>query len=112
MWKWLRRRKSLKDYYAILGVSPGASQKAVQKAFWAASQVLHPDVNSNPEDTEKFKEIVEAYQALKKPDSRDEYDAKVISDYCQTILGGSFGDNEAVEERKETYLDRIFKTGG
>jgi DnaJ-class molecular chaperone len=110
MWKWLKPRRKLTDYYAILGVSPGASQKAIQKAFWKASQSLHPDVNSNPDDTEKFKDIVEAYQALKKTDSRDDYDAKVISDYCQTIMGGSFAAEKEGKD-KENFLDRIFNAG-
>ncbi len=112
MWKWLtRRRKSPKDYYMTLGVSPGATPKQIQRAFWVAAQTLHPDINSSPEDTEKFKEIVEAYQTLKGPDKRDDYDAKVISDYCQTIMGGSFAVDPQEEPHKETLLDRFFNAG-
>lgn len=90
MWKWLKPRKELKDYYKVLSVSPGASQIAIQKAFWGAARTLHPDVTSDPEDAKKFKEVVEAYLALKRPGKRGDYDAKVIRDYCQTIMGGSF----------------------
>jgi len=111
VWKWLKPRKKLKDYYKVLGVSPSASQKTIQQAFWGAARTLHPDVNSDPEDAEKFKEVAEAYLELKRPDKRGDYDAKIISDYCQTIVGGSFSRDEGDEERKDTFLDRILKGG-
>ena len=108
MWKWLRPRKKLKNYYAVLGVSPGASPKAVQRAFWKAAQTLHPDVNPDPGALERFKEVVEAYQTLKGPDARGDYDAQVIAQYCQSFLG-SFEADEKPREKKKPAVIRAWK---
>jgi len=109
MWKWLtRRRKNIKDHYATLGVSPGASQKAIQQAFWKAAQTLHPDVNPDPAGIEEFKEIVEAYQALKHQDGRNDYDARVISEFCQSYLG-SFETEDKPKEKELPAALRVWK---
>lgn len=108
MWKWLRPRKALKDYYAVLGIAPGASSKAIQQAFWKAAQTLHPDVNPDPDALEQFKEVVEAYQTLKGPDARGDYDAQVIAQYCQSFVG-SFETNEKPREMKKPAIIRAWK---
>lgn len=105
-----KRRDGLKNYYAILGVSPGASQKAIQKAFWKLAQTCHPDVNPDPDAGEKFKEMVEAYQALKHPDERDDYDARIISEFCKSYLG-SFEVEKKSPEKPRPVVQRIIKKG-
>lgn len=59
------------DYYNILGVSKNASQDELKKAFKAKSMQYHPDRGG---DAEKFKEVNEAYQTLKDPIKRTQYD--------------------------------------
>lgn len=59
------------DYYSLLGVSRTASDGELKKAFKAKSMQHHPDRGG---DAEKFKEINEAYQALKDPQKRRMYD--------------------------------------
>lgn len=88
-WSWARwnRKRELKDYYALLGLSPGASQKQIQRAFRRKAAPYHPDSNKDPGAKEKFQEYVEAYQALKSPDKRDEYDAQIISEFCRSSIG-------------------------
>ncbi|HYH46120.1 MAG TPA: DnaJ C-terminal domain-containing protein [Thermoanaerobaculia bacterium] len=63
-----------KDYYATLGVKKDASQDDIQKAYRKLARKLHPDVNKDPSAETKFKEIGEAYEALKDPDKRKKYD--------------------------------------
>jgi curved DNA-binding protein len=63
-----------KDYYAILGVKKDASQEDIQKAYRKLARKYHPDVNKAPEADVKFKEIGEAYEALKDPEKRQKYD--------------------------------------
>jgi curved DNA-binding protein len=64
-----------KDYYEILGVTPGADKKAIQQAFRLLARKYHPDVNpGNKESEEKFKTINEAYQVLSDVEQRKKYD--------------------------------------
>ena len=87
MWKRRKPHKKLKDYYAVLGVSSEASPRAVQQAFWKAAQRLHPDVNPDPDALERYKEAVGAYQTLKNPEARNDYDAQLIAESCHILLG-------------------------
>jgi len=61
-----------KDYYNILGVSKGASQDEVKKAFRELAHKHHPDKQGG--NVDKFKEINEAYQILGNPEKRQQYD--------------------------------------
>jgi curved DNA-binding protein len=69
------------DYYSLLGVSRNASDKDLKKAFKEKSMQHHPDRGG---DAEKFKEINEAYQALKDPQKRQMYDQFGTTDPQQT----------------------------
>jgi len=53
-----------KDYYAILGVNRGASGEEVKLAYRRLAQRFHPDISTEPNAEERFKEVVEAYEAL------------------------------------------------
>lgn len=63
-----------KDYYSVLGVDRKASQDDIQKAYRKLARKYHPDVNSSEEAEDRFKEIGEAYEALKDPERREKYD--------------------------------------
>jgi len=56
--------KSTEDLYFILGVSVGASQEAVKRAYKRKAKRYHPDVNNSPESVEKFIQIKAAYETL------------------------------------------------
>lgn len=61
-----------KDYYDILGVSRGASDDEIKRAYRKKAHELHPDKEHG--DEAKFKQINEAYQVLKDKKKRAQYD--------------------------------------
>lgn len=61
-----------KDYYSILGVSKGASQEDIKKAYRKLAHTHHPDKKGGNEAA--FKEINEAYTILGDPEKRRQYD--------------------------------------
>lgn len=63
-----------KDYYASLGIQPGASTQEIKAAFRRLAQQYHPDINQEPGAEEKFKEVNEAYAVLSDPEKRAAYD--------------------------------------
>ena len=53
------------DPYKVLGISPGASDEEIKKAYRALAKKYHPDVNgSSPQAEARMKEINEAYATL------------------------------------------------
>lgn len=64
-----------KDYYAVLGVSPGASAKDIAREYRKLAKQYHPDANPNDASAEeRFKEVSAANEVLGDPDKRKEYD--------------------------------------
>lgn len=63
-----------KDYYEILGVNKNADKKEIKEAFHKLSKKYHPDICKDPDATEKFKEVNEAYQVLSDDIKRQNYD--------------------------------------
>lgn len=64
----------IKDYYKLLGISNEATLKEIKKAFRRFALQYHPDRNKDENTGLKFIEITEAYEVLKDPSKRAEYD--------------------------------------
>ena len=77
-----------KDYYNILGISKGASDDEIKKAFRKLAHKYHPDIGGG--DDAKFKEINEAYQVLSDKQKRGQYD-QFGSSFDQAGAGGGQG---------------------
>ena len=74
------------NYYDKLGVPENASDKEIKQAFKKLAKEHHPDRGG---DTTKFKEANEAYDTLKNPNKRQEYDT--LRKYGQNIGGQGSG---------------------
>lgn len=84
-----------RDYYEVLGVSKGASDDEIKKAYRKTAKKYHPDLNpDNPEAEAKFKECNEAYEVLSDAQKKARYDqfgfAGVDPNYGAG-QGGGFG---------------------
>ena len=63
------------DYYAVLGVSRGASTAEIEKAYRELARKYHPDMNPDDSSAEtKFQEVQRAYEVLKDPEKREMFD--------------------------------------
>lgn len=64
-------------YYELLGVSKTASEDEIKRAYRSLALKHHPDRCSDPNSSEKFKSINEAYETLSDPEKRKMYDAQL-----------------------------------
>ncbi|HET7313345.1 DnaJ C-terminal domain-containing protein [Salinisphaera sp.] len=63
-----------KDYYDILGVERDAAEDDIKRAYRKLARKYHPDVSSETDAADKFREANEAYEVLKDPEKRAAYD--------------------------------------
>lgn len=64
----------MKDHYAALGVSSGASLADIKKAYRHYASLYHPDRNDAPEAPQRFRAVQEAYDILADATKRQAYD--------------------------------------
>src|ERR671938_2112512 len=104
-----------KNLYEVLGVSKGASQDEIKKAYRKLARKHHPDANPNDASAEeRFKEIQGAYDVLSDPEKRKQYDSPTrfagsppdfnfdgfdMGDIGD-LLGGLFGRGQANAQRQ------------
>jgi hypothetical protein len=78
--------EAIKDYYKILGVKQDASEEKIRERWLELVKHHHPDLEPGDAEDERIKEINEAYQVLKQPLTRWEYD---LQRTCERDLGKS-----------------------
>lgn len=102
---------SKRDYYDILGVSKGAEQDEIKKAYRKVAIKYHPDKNpDNPKAEDKFKEAAEAYEVLSDNSKRQRYD-QFGHDGMRAGAGGFGGGGMNMEDIFSQFGD-VFGGGG
>ncbi len=67
---------SVVDYYALLGVGPGASTAEIKSAYRSLAKIMHPDAGGT---SGTFRALQEAYETLSDPVLRAEYDRPAVA---------------------------------
>ncbi|MGC9348458.1 MAG: DnaJ domain-containing protein, partial [Anaerolineae bacterium] len=70
--------KSVKDYYAILGVSQDATLEEIRLAYRKKARAFHPDLSADPHAEDRFREINEAYGVLGDSEKRSAYNSFLV----------------------------------
>jgi len=63
-----------KDYYKTLNVGRDAKPEDIKRAYRRLARKYHPDVSTESDAEDRFKEVAEAYEVLKDPEKRKAYD--------------------------------------
>ncbi len=84
-----------RDYYEVLGLSKGAGEDEIKKAYRRLAKKYHPDLNPGDAEAEKnFKEVNEAYSVLSDADKKakyDQYGHAAFDPASGGFEGGGFG---------------------
>jgi molecular chaperone DnaJ len=103
---------SKRDYYEVLGVSKGADEKDIKKAYRREAMKHHPDRNPDDPDAEgKFKEATEAYDVLMDSKKRAAYDQYGHAGVDPSMGGSGFGGGNFSDIFGDVFGD-IFGGGG
>jgi curved DNA-binding protein len=88
------------DYYEVLGVPRDSDQDAIRRAYRKLARKYHPDLNSDSDAEDRFKQLGEAYEVLSDPEKRERYDR----------LGANWREQE--QEQPDTNFEEFFSRQG
>lgn len=104
------------DYYETLGVTKGATEDEIKKAYRKMALKYHPDKNPGDAEAEKkFKEVSEAYEVLsdsKKKEMYDRYGKEGVFAGAQGHGGPGAQGFGSMEDALRTFMDAFGGMGG
>jgi curved DNA-binding protein len=93
---------SFQDCYQLLDLPPFAPAEEVRRAWKRMARKVHPDRNQDdPEATERFKQLHDAYRILSNPASREEYDREYSRRTGRARPSSGNGAQQRQESREE-----------
>src|SRR6202046_2320786 len=110
------------DYYEVLGVPRDADQDAIRRAYRKLARTYHPDLNSDSDAEDRFKQLGEAYEVLSDPDKRERYDRLGANwrqqeqeapdaNFEDFFDGQGFASDDARVEFSDDLFERLFGGG-
>lgn len=103
-----------KNYYVTLGISRGANINQIKKAYRKIAKKVHPDTTQSI-DSQRFREVREAYETLADKDTRRQYDADLKSQpspvRISSVTDAMKQRSSAIEQMKrfESIMDEFFE---
>ena len=101
-----------RDYYEVLGVSKTATDAEIKSAFRKLAKKYHPDVSTEENAAEKFKECQEAYAVLSDPNKRKQYDQFGHAAFSGGAGGGAGFSNFDFGDMSDIFEDLFGGLGG
>lgn len=90
------------NYYDLLGIDKKATEVEIKKAFRKKAAELHPDVGGDPK---KFMEVKKAYDTLKDPKKKKEYDKKNVYSSKHDNFYEKYSNNKSKNFDERRYND-------
>ncbi|KAK4372747.1 hypothetical protein RND71_008131 [Anisodus tanguticus] len=100
----IRRIKSKKDYYEILGLEKSCSVEEIKKAYRKVSLKVHPDKNKAPGSEDAFKKVAKAFKCLSDDGSRRRYD---MTGYADEFVYSQHQHNVSGVRRRRTSMSIV-----
>ena len=94
------------NLFLVLGVTETCTNDEVKAAYFKLAKQWHPDVNSDPMATAKFRAISDAYETLKTDKSRSDYIVRMYQQNNGTGQSSTWSYTDTANNHQHSYGDK------